>query len=401
MKKVKIYDAIIFSIIVLFTNSCVEPFDIKTTTFESALVIEATITNEFKFQEINLSRTFPLENEGPLTESNANVKIIDDAQNTYIFQETSPGEYVSNHEFKALPNNSYQLFITTSEGKSYSSQPAQLTNSSQIDNIYASKEKDDLGLENISIFVDSFDPTGNSKYYRYEYEETYKIIAPFWSKYDLVVTYVPRYGVERVLRTKEEQTCYKTVYSNAIIQTETNRFLEDRVSKFAVRVLQSDNTIISHRYSILVKQYIQSPEAFTFYKTLNKFSGSESLFSQNQPGFFNGNVFSTDNASEKVVGFFEISSVSSKRMFFNYRDFFPVEPLPPYFTECEPAAPSNASYGGDPSLLFGLVQRGEVKYYDENGAPDFTMPGPFLVVIPECGDCTLFGTNVAPDFWLE
>ncbi len=40
-------------IIGFFTNSCVESFDIKSITFESALVVEATITNELKHQEIN------------------------------------------------------------------------------------------------------------------------------------------------------------------------------------------------------------------------------------------------------------------------------------------------------------------------------------------------------------
>ena len=95
MKTVKIYHTIYFIIIVLLNNSCVEPFDIETITFESALVIEATITNEFKYQEINLSQTFRLEDDGPLAESNASVKIVDDNGNIYNFQESSPGKYVS------------------------------------------------------------------------------------------------------------------------------------------------------------------------------------------------------------------------------------------------------------------------------------------------------------------
>lgn len=403
MKKVKIYHIIFLTIIALIANSCIEPFDIKTTTFESALVIEATITNEFKYQEINLSKTFQLEDNGPLAESGANVKIVDDGQNVYNFREISPGKYVSYNEFKALPNKNYQLLIITSEGKSYSTLPTPLTNSTQIDNLYASREIDELGFEGISIFVDSFDPTGNSKYYRYEYEETYKIIAPKWSEYDLVVTSNgPPYGVEKVRRTKEERVCYNTLYSNSIIQNETIGFSEDRVFKFPVRILSKDNAIISHRYSILVKQYVQSLDAFTFYKTLNKLSGSESLFSQNQPGFFNGNAFSLDDPNEKVIGFFEVSSVSTKRMFFNFIDLFPGEPLPPYFTKCEPYAPSNTRYANDPSDLYYLVKSGAVKYYMANLTPTPNSDeGPHLVVSPECGDCTKLGTNVMPDFWVD
>ncbi len=402
MKKVKIYHTIYFILIILINNSCVEPFDIETITFQSALVIEATITNEFKYQEIKLSKTFRLEDDGPLAESNANVKIVDDAGSIYDFQETSPGNYVSNFEFKAEPNKNYQLFVTRYDGKSYTTQPIQLTNITQIDNIYASRVIDDLGNENLSVFVDSFDPTGNSKYYRYVYEETFKIIAPKWNGYDLVVTSnTAPYTIERVLRTREERVCYKTINSNAIIQTETNGFTEDRVTKFPVRVLSKDNAIISHRYSILVKQYVQSLDAFTFYKTLANLSGSESLFSQNQPGFFNGNVFSIDDPNEMVVGFFELSSVSSQRFYFNYQDLFPNEPLPPNFVECETFAPENMPYGGDPSYLVNLILSGAVKYFGLNLNPDYSNPGPYLMVIPECGDCTRLGTNVKPDFWVE
>jgi len=402
MKKIKKYFTIYLSVIALITNSCVEPYTIQKSTFDNAIVIEATITNELKHQKIVVSTTSPIEVNEFLAESNADVRIIDDFQNTYFFEEVAPGKYFSINEFKAIADINYTLIVTTNNGKSYTSEPSRLTNITKIDTVNASKEIDNFGNENISILVDSFDPTGNSKYYRYEYEETYKIIAPYWSPYDLVVTLNTfPFGMEKVFKTKEEKTCYNTLNSNTIIQKETKGFSEDRVSKFPVRVLSKENTIISHRYSILIKQYVQSFEAFTFYKTLNNISGSESLFSQNQPGYFNGNIFSVENSNEKVLGFFEVSSVSSKRIFFNFQDFFPNEPLPPYFTECEPYAPTNRSDGGDPSDLFNEINSGRAKYYQNNLNINFSNPGPYLVVIPKCGDCTHFGTNIKPDFWVE
>ncbi len=403
MKIIKTYKLICFIIIILISNSCVEPFDIKTLTFENALVIEATITNEFKWQEINLSRTFRLDEEVPLFETNADVKITDDSHNIYNFHETIPGKYVSVAAFSAQPNIDYQLLITTSDGKSYASHPTKLTNITQMDNVYASREVDDLGFENMSIFVDSFDPTGKSKYYRYEYEETYKIVAPKWNAYDLVVTdNAYPWTIDKVFKTREERVCYKTLHSNSIIQTQTNGLSKDRILKFPVRVLSRENTIISYRYSVVVKQYVQSLDAYTYYKILNKLSGSESLFSQNQPGFFNGNVFSVDNLNEKVVGFFEVSSVSSQRIYFNFQDFFPNEPLPPYFTKCSTFGPQAIPWlPGEESDLVELILRGTVKYYMNNLEPSYSNPGPYLLVMAECGDCTKYGNNVKPDFWIE
>ncbi len=406
MKKHLIKNGILFSLIILFTNSCVEEFDIKTLSFNNVLVIEATITNEFKHQKISLSKTFKLEEDGPLPESNASVKITDDLNNTYLFSESDAGEYISNIAFEAESNRNYQLQITTSDGKSYSSKPTQLTSSTQIDKVYAKKEVDNFGSENVTIFLDSFDPTGNSKYYRYEYEETFKIIAPLWSAYDLIAVPGSRFAVEKVFKTKEERVCYKTTKSNAIIQVETNGFSEDRISKFPVRVLSKDNTIISHRYSILIKQYVESFEAYTYYKTLNKLSGSESVFSQNQPGFLNGNIFSVDNPDEKVVGFFEVASVSiSQRLFFDFQDFFSYGDIPPYFTDCDGmATPSIGALPGESSLLVELLNSGTVKYFGPN--PNYPNPldeteGPYLLVKAQCGDCTRIGSNVKPDFWIE
>ena len=390
---------ILFLSIVIFTNSCVEPFDIKTITFESALVIQATISNEVKYHEIDLSRTFELEEKGPSTESNADVKIVDDLQNIYNFHETTPGKYVSNEEFSAVSNRNYQLKIVTNEEKSYSSQLTQLTNTSQIDKVYAEKIEDGDG---VNIFVDSYNSNGNSRYYRYEYEETYKIVASKWSFLDLVVVSKDSLLFDFVLRDENTRICYNTIYSNGIIQTETNNLVDDRITKFPIRYISNDNYIIAHRYSMLLKQYVQSQEAYTFYKTLNDLSGSESLFSQNQPGFISGNLFSDNNPSEKVIGFFEVSSVSTKRIFFNPSDLDLSIPLPtPYPANCNPLAPDLEPRFGQ--SLFDYLESGSLKYYyDNDGTGGPVIPGgPYVMVPLACGDCTKIGTNIAPEFWVE
>ena len=395
----KIHYVLCLIIISYILNGCVEPIIIDISNFENALVIEATITNEFKYQQIKLTQSFKFEDELPTFEIDANVKIIDDANVTYLFQENSPGNYVSVNEFSAQANKNYQLLITTNNGSSYSSHTTQLPNINPIEKVYAIRETDDLGNEGMSIFVDSYDPTGNSKYYRYEYEETYKIIAPKWISKDMIVS-PTTFQISFAQKTKEMRTCYNTVLSNTIIQTETTDLSEDRVTRFNVRIIPRDNPIITRRYSILVKQYVQSLEAFTYYKTLNKLSGSESLFSQNQPGFFNSNVYSLDNQNEKVLGFFEIASVSSKRMYFNYSDFFPNELFPPYFENCEVFAPSTFPLPDGSNSVTDFILDGSAKYYRLNTEPKLG-EGPYYLVRRACGDCTVLGTNIKPDFWEE
>ncbi|WP_298262624.1 DUF4249 domain-containing protein [uncultured Lutibacter sp.] len=403
MKNIKSLTFVWFILIIAFLNSCIEQIDIKTIAFEDALIVEGTLTNEFKFHKIKLSRTFKLEEEIMNVETGAKVRIIDDLGNNYDFQEENLGIYISDIEFRAKEDRMYQLKIEISNGKSYTSIPTQLTSESQIDEISAVREVDVNGGEGISILINSFNSNGDARYYRYEYEETYKIKAPYWSPYDaVVVSDVKPYEVDFVPRTKEEKVCYKTIYSEGIIQTETNSLLEDKVSNFSIRFISNDDFILTNRYSILVKQYVQSFEAYTFNNILKNLSGSESLFSQNQPGFFSGNIFPDEDNNEKVIGFFEVASVSEKRIFVNPRDI--IENTPPYISNCEVVAPELESNVGT-SPLIEAIKTGKLKFFQINGgenSPVIPIPGgPYQMVPVPCSDCTVLGTNIMPDFWVD
>ena len=377
-------------------DACIDPFEPETISFESALVVEATISNEMKTQEIFLSRTFEFEVDGPERESNASVSVSDDQGNIFNFIETDAGTYASSSEFMAMENREYTLNITTSDGRSYSSSTAELPAVTQLDSIYAERIINDDGNEGIGIFADSFDPTGNAQNYRYTYEETFRVIAPRWFNEDFVIQddscdflFTPR--------DPDTQVCYQTDISTNIIQINTGNLSEDRVNRFMVRFINRNNYIISHRYSILVKQLVQSPASFSFYETLNDFSGSESLFTQTQVGFLNGNLSSDIDEEEKVLGYFEVATVDEQRIFFNYEDLFPNEPLPPYINPCNESAPPLSSPAG--CVLRPIVAAGTVRFAGANNP----MPGegPYLTVPTVCGDCTVLGTPEVPEFWTE
>ena len=397
----KIYSFLI--LIILF--GCTEPYVLQTSNFEEALVIEATLTNEFKKQQIKLSKTYRLEENGPVFVENADVTVEDDLGNVYNFIEGDE-IYESENEFEAIPGRKYNLKIVAN-GKVYISTQENLTQINPINTV----EVNDQTIDNVrgaEIKVKAFDPTNSSKYYRYEFEETYKIIAPKWKPITATVNPDTK-DLIFTPRTYEAKTCYSTVKSNELLLHTTSNLFEDRVD-FMVRFIPVTNPIITHRYSILVKQYVQNLESYTYYKTLKTIAGTDGILSQNQPGFFSGNITCTSNPNEKVVGFFDVSSVSSQRIFFNFEDLFPGTPKPDYFYDCydeiclEPnpwICPGVYDYCF--SSAPGTTCKGFLVMNSLNATPQVHLyesgPNPIYLVVPPCGDCTTFSSNIVPPFW--
>ena len=384
---------------------CVEEFEPELQEFEDNLVVEGTITNELKHQTIYLNRTYTFEEEQPSAEVNATVT-VEGGGNVYAFQESRPGTYTSINEFRAQQGTPYQLRISTHDGVKYHSSEMQLPNSTDIDELYVERFTTDLDEEGVGIFIDNENVLDGSKNYRYEFIETYKVIAPDWNNTALIN--VPDVVCDRTVKTtreRDEQVCYTTVASNAIILANTENLTGNNLRRFQVRFINRDNYIISHRYSVLVRQYVQSNEAYSFYETLRDFSGSESIFSETQPGFLEGNIEEDVNTGRKVLGFFDVATVSEKRLFFDYEDLFPGEELPPYADPCQRSAPKIAEgHGPEPRcILESLVNLDLIRFITDNEEWEGPQSdgGPFIVVPRVCGDCTVLGTTEVPEFWFE
>ncbi len=125
------------------------------------------------------------------------------------------------------------------------------------------------------------------------------------------------------------------------------------------------------------------------------------MFTEIQPGFIEGNIARIDNANEKVLGYFEVANVSQERIFFNYEDYFPGEELPPYAISCGflGAPPTSTPAGTSP--LKDLIDSGFSVYVRNNNGEVAPPAGPYLTALRACGDCTVLGSNVVPDFWIE
>ena len=422
-------------------SACIDPFEFQPRDSEGILVVQATVTDTFEKQIVVLTRAENLENvnievrdsinvftpfvntfnERVNPEIAAKVKLLDDQGNQFDFEDLGEGLYQSINEFALIENVGYQLQIMTSNNERYESGFESLAGKSQIDDLYAKRDFNENGDEGVMIFADGSDLTGNSDFFRYEYVETYQIIAPSFNGAQLEIireetefvndTTILFPDAKVVSITEEEQVCYNSASSNTINLASTTALTSSTIAGHIVRFIDRNNPIISHRYSILAKQFLLNGEAHNYYQDLNNFAQRESVFTEIQPGFLESNIRRTDINNGLVLGYFEIASVAEKRFFFNYVDFFPNEALPPFFGDINcnriiaPALGNPERDGPQPMgcpgpSLIPRVLSNEISYLGINDSPG-DCEGPYLMIPSICSDCTILGSNIKPDFWID
>ena len=388
-------------------SGCTESFEIENDRIENFLVINATVTDKTSNQRILLSRTFGFQESEPIPEEGASIVILENNETEYQFNEDSPGEYYSVQEFGVTAGNEYKLSVRTANGRSYTSEKVIAPQPTSVDRVYAKRMFNDQGTDGIGVFLDSFNPNGNSLYYRYEFEETSRFTAPDWISTDITASgQGNNVTFAYVERPEAERVCYISKRSSSINIANTSSLTEDRIQELPINFIPADDIRISERYSILVKQYVQTREAQSFYSVLNDFSGSESLFSQIQPGFIRGNIVSETDRDENVLGYFDVSSLAEERIFFN-RDEFITDI--PFVLDCEPFTPEPDldrpdAYARFLQSLIALIRGNNVRLLIPSPLPPPPPPEvfPVFTFVPRiCGDCTAIGESEVPEFWID
>jgi len=402
----RIFNKIVLLIFIGILSSCTEEIAIEDNGFESILVVESTLTNNLENQTVKLSRTSQLNDTIFQVEQNAVVSVME-GSTVYNFTSIGNGDYLSDEKFAAKENLDYQLNITTQNGKKYTSSKVQLKPVPEIEDLYVESgfSNNTLGAQ---ILVDVKGLNDSTNYLRYEFEETYKIVTPIVKvtkgeirNYKTQLNGCATFDIVEVFKDSINDVCYNNRLSSGINLANTSGIGENRATRVPVHFVQATDPVLLARYSILVKQYSQSLEANSFYEILKDFGGSGSVLSQNQPGFVVGNINAINDNTEKVLGFFEASSISEKRIYFNHEDL--EFDRPDYFEDCTPIKYDYNFCGGlapDPPTGF----RRDLLYTDafRNNYQFISFDFPiFELVKPACADCSFIGTTEKPEFWID
>lgn len=369
---------IIFIISLLLITGCITPFVPEIDESEELLVVQGLITDQPGPYTVKLSKSVPLGNvntENPFT--GCSVFIDDDLGHHYPLYESEPGIYMSNPEtFCGEIGRTYILQVSgtdqTGNSISYKSEPEVMRPVPPIDSIYYQKKTiqptDPYGSisEGCQIYLNTRDQGGLCKYYRWDYSETWEFRLP----YD-----VPN------------NLCWKTQNSQAIKIKNTAVLSENIIDGYPILFITPETDRLSETYSLLVNQYSISEEEYNYWDKLQSVAEEVGGLYDIIPASITGNVYCLQKPGDKVLGYFSVSAVTSKRIFIN--DNF--KGLPDFYRGC-PAdtVDLHADIPGLDVSVWVIITR------------DSEAPPPWYKVVtyyPWCADCSFRGSPVKPDFW--
>ena len=383
MKQIR-YIFFFLSFVMLTNVTCKKPYNPPAIKADNKfLVVEGTLINSADSPSvITLSRTVRLTDStfASSTERNAAVSVEGENGDTYNFFELPGGIYQS-HPLSLNTLSKYRLKITTSAGQEYASDFVELKQTPPIDSLSWNQQND------VMIYLDTHDPLNNTKYYHWDFTETYQYEAPLQA--ELSQDNGTLFYVDNSDQTYD---CWRIVNSTDILLGSSIALNQDVISKAPIAVVPQNSQKITIRYSILVKQYAITQEGYQYLSILKKNTENLGSIFDAQPSQLTGNIHSIKNPSEIVIGFFSASSLQQKRLF-----------ITKYEVSNWHFVDSNRECGvmtiGHPALPdpgFFVYDYPDPDYYPYY----FCGSGCLNIARRECVDCRLRGgVNQKPSFW--
>jgi hypothetical protein len=363
-----------FLLLLLFFTSCITQFLPQTNEDKEIIVIEGLITNKPGPNTIKLSKSLPLGGASaakPL--GGCSVSVTDNLSDSYSFTETTEGTYVSDSaNFQGVIGRIYTLHILTNTSDNatrFDSYPVEMKPVPAIDSLYYVKQnikesaEGDPLQQGCTVYLNTHDPSNSTKFYRWEYTETWEFQIPF---------------------SVPNNICYVTAGSDVINIKNTSSLGEDRVESYPVKFISNTSDRLNMGYSILVNQFSLSEDEYSYWEKLQNLSEQVGGLYDIVPSSIPSNVYCIDNPDAKVLGYFSVSACSSKRIFI--KEYF--AGLVDLYTNC---ADAKAPIGPViPNL--GVT----VWIIGSHGPMD---PYWILTYDKGCADCTVRGSTTPPDFW--
>jgi hypothetical protein len=308
-------------------------------------------------------------------ELNAQVTVEGKDNSTRLLAGIGNGRY-NNANLGLTIGTEYRLHIKTSDGKEYLSDYVKARKTPEIDSIGYEQESQGLRIQ-----AYTHDATRQTRYYRWDFDETWEIRSPFVSSY--IYDPVLKDIRNRVFPDEDVAVCWKYESSSTIVLANSVRLQDDIIYKAPVHFIANGSEKLAVRYSMLLKQYALDKEEYNFYELMKKNTEDIGNIFSPQPSEIRGNIRNIKDDKEYVLGYVTVSTVTELRKFIQ---------IPwKFFMLCTPYKVPNIP--------------DSIKFYYGPGGPlipyayDYPPPA-YWGAEPQCVDCTRRGGSTKkPSYW--
>ncbi len=371
MQEASIYIRLLLSgLLISAVGSCIDPFnppEIDNT--DTFLVFDGYVqANGTDTSWIRLSRTQNVHDpSSPVKERNAGIRVENENGDAFIFLPAphEAGLYYLPPVSLDISQN-YRLSISLSNGKTYESDWQRFSLSPPIDSVTYTLN----GRDGIQIYVHTHDPAGQTRFYKWTFEETWEYRTPLNSLYEIIDSNV-------VPRKELINQCWSHNNATHINLFTTAALSQDLVRSHPITYVPANTNRLLLGYSIIVRQQALTREGYDYWTELARNNETNGSIFDPFPSQLSGNIRSVSHPKEKAFGFFSGGVTQSQRIF--VREYLGRYP------QC---------YEID---TLGLADILQTNYVIVENIP---MTQVYIVASPHCVDCRLQGgTTKRPPFW--
>lgn len=320
---------LISSVSFLSLSSCIKTIHFKVKHQGGQLVVQGMITNSGGQQELHIGMTARGERK-TVPVDNAHVTIYETNDHQEDYHETDPGVYIMDgNSVKGVPGSTYHLLIKLEDGKEYQTKPETMPMATgKVSAHYEfgkvkelSSDGVELSEDAVLVYADTQIPqTAKPLYLKWDVDEVYKFTQ----------VYIP--GPFNI----PPPVCYVTIYPNTqnikLYNGEKQSTNEIKNQKIASQIINF-SFYQKHNFDVYVSSITRS--AYEYWKRVNEVVNSNGTIFDVPPATVPGNVYSTSNPGESVLGYFEAAMVDTSR-FAMYRYEMPIPVLNPCATAAKP-----------------------------------------------------------------
>ena len=401
------FPMIILCLLVCLTYfpSCVEPFEPEVAEYESTLVVDALFSDSDSASQVTITRSLGLTEDDLFYIDNATVVIEDDQGGSATLQQISPGVYVTDPAiYKGEIGKSYRLLINA-EGNSFESNWQLMKPSPPIGTIDYKIEEiipndpERQPIRGVQIYLDTEDPENATRFYRWEWIETFIYINPHPPRIRVEYGGTPRNRTAEFSDIERSEfagwNCWKTNPSREIIIASTENLTVDKIEDFPIHFVDNTTPRLYLRYSMLIRQYAISKDYHNFLRKVEQLNETTGSLFDPIPNEVFGNIKSVDGKNIPVLGYFGVGGVSEKRIFINRADL-DVPLGPPSGPECR----VDTVTVGDFPALYNKTELGRGILFDYHFSDITLQIIGYLLTMEPCAFCESNGASkIRPDFW--